>query len=388
MSVYKRGGVYWYDFWFRGIRYRESTGLTNKTAATDAEAIRRAELAEGRAGIVHRGPCLKFEEFVNKEFLPWSAGQHQAKPRTHKRYRVAAKPLIAVFGKLPLDAITAAQVEKFKLQRASEISPAGVNRDIGALRFMLNLAVRQGHITNNVVTRVRFLPEGPGRMRIISHEERARYFAVASQPLRDVAALMVETGMCPEEVFSIRKENVHLAGHYLFVPSGKTRFRRRNVPLPDAAFAIIKRRMGRARGPHLFWAHSKADDHLTTVHKGHLAALEASRIKPPFRLYDLRHTFGSRSAMAGVDLATLKELMGHSNISTTMRYVHPTPEHKREAVRKLEQFNADQIIALKKANGGPHKSPHSGRKARMSSGRKLLKCLVGPPGLEPGTNGL
>ena len=41
MSAYKRGGVYWYDFWFRGIRYRESTGLTNKNAATDAESIRR-----------------------------------------------------------------------------------------------------------------------------------------------------------------------------------------------------------------------------------------------------------------------------------------------------------------------------------------------------------
>src|SRR5579884_3599852 len=68
MSVYKRGCVYWYDFWFRGIRYRESTGLTNKRAATDAEAIRRAELAEGRAGIVHRGPSPSFEEYVSKNF--------------------------------------------------------------------------------------------------------------------------------------------------------------------------------------------------------------------------------------------------------------------------------------------------------------------------------
>ena len=50
MSVFKRGGVYWYNFVFQGQRIRESTGLTNKTAAQRVEAIRKAELAEGRAG--------------------------------------------------------------------------------------------------------------------------------------------------------------------------------------------------------------------------------------------------------------------------------------------------------------------------------------------------
>src|SRR5437870_3383098 len=72
-----------------------------------------------------------------------------------------------------------------------------------------------------------------------------------------------------------------------------------------------------------------------------------------------RHTFGSRTAMAGVDLPTLKELMGHSTITMTMRYVHPTPEHKLEAVRKLEQFNAEQLFALYEQKGSPQKSPQS-----------------------------
>ena len=57
-------------------------------------------------------------------------------------------------------------------------------------------------------------------------------------------------------------------------------------------------------------------------------------------------------------LPTLKELMGHSNISTTMRYVHPTPEHKLEAVRKLENFNALQVITMHENRlGSPQKSP-------------------------------
>jgi hypothetical protein len=112
-----------------------------------------------RAGIARRLPCPIFEDFVNNEYLPWSKKQHQAHPRTHKRYKVASKPLIAFFGKLPLDAIGSSHVEKFKLARSREISSAGTNRDLAALRFMLNVAMRLDHIARNPVSGVRFLPE-------------------------------------------------------------------------------------------------------------------------------------------------------------------------------------------------------------------------------------
>ena len=357
MSVYKRGRVYWYNFVFQGQRIRESTGLSNKTVALRAEAIRRAELAEGRAGIVRRKPSPIFEAFVKVEFLPWSERQHEAKPRTHQRYEVAAKQLNAFFGKMPLDLITSGHVEKFKLKRAGEVSPAASNRELAMLRFMLNFAIRQGYIVRNPVCGIRFLPEGPGRMRVVSHEEEEKYLSAANSLLRDIATLMIETGMCPEEVFTIRKENVHLNRNYLFVPVGKTAFRRRNVPLTGRTLAILKRRIAECGGPFLFPHRHDPNRPLTTMQKAHLAALESSGIRQRFRLYDLRHTFGSRSAMAGVDLSTLKELMGHSDISTTMRYVHPTPEHKRAAVEKLERFNVEQVFQMHEQRAGSPQIP-------------------------------
>ena len=358
MSVYKRGGVYSYEFWFRGQRYRESTGLNNKTAALRAEAIRKAELAEGRAGIVRKEPCPNFEDFVNNDFLPWSEKQHAAHPRTHQRYRVSARRLKKFFGKLPLDRISMAHVEKFKIVRSEEISSAGTNRDLSMLRFMLNFALRQGHTVRNPVQGIKFLAEGPGAMRVISHEEQRKYLNAANPLLRDIASLMLETGMRPGEVFAIRPEHVHLDKRYLFLPEGKTHFARRNIPLTDDATKILKRRVAKARGCFLFWHKSDMNRPLTTIQKGHELAVEAAKVKSRFRLYDLRHTFGTRSAMAGVDLATLKELMGHASISVTMRYVHPTPEHKREAVKKLERFNAEQVFALyENAVESPQKSP-------------------------------
>lgn len=295
---------------------------------------------------------------MNLEFLPWCKTEHEAHPKTYQRYRTSAKPLNAFLGKLPIDTITTANVEKFKLFRSSKISGAGTNRDLAALRFMLNFAVRQGHIVRNPVSGVRFLPEGPRSMRIVSHEEQKCYMAAASSNLWDVVTLIVETGMRPEEVYTIRKENVHLARRYLFVPIGKTRYARRNVPLTAATIEVLKRRMIAAKGEYLFVNKGHPDRPIGPICWKHRKTLRKAGIRPPFRLYDFRHTFGSRSAMAGVDLATLKELMGHSTISMTMRYVHPTPEHKRAAVEKLERFNAEQLFrAYEDRQGSPQIPP-------------------------------
>jgi integrase len=295
---------------------------------------------------------------VRNEFLPWAENQYQSHPRTHQRYRESTKSLLTSFEKLRLEAVSIALVEKFKLSRSSEVSPATVNRDLAALRLILNLAIRKEYIAKNPVQDVQFLDEGPGQTRIVSHEEQQRYMIAASPLLRDVATLIVETGMRPEEVFQIHKENVHFKPPYLFIPNGKTHFARRNIQLTDASVDVLRRRLTESEGPFLFPRRGDCNQPLTTVRKAHHEALKAAKIDPPFRLYDFRHTFGSRTAMAGVDLPTLKELMGHSDITTTMRYVHPTPEHKREAVRKLEDYNRNQVFALyEPAVGSPQKSP-------------------------------
>src|SRR5919197_164122 len=137
--IYKRGKIYWYQFQIHGRRIRESAKTTNKAAAFKAEADKMVSLLNG----VRPSPPKRhvtFKDFVEVDFLNWS--QVQNRQNTHKRYRVSAKPLVRFFGQMRLEEITTSDIEQFKLKRMKQCSPAGVNRDLAALRYLLNYAVR------------------------------------------------------------------------------------------------------------------------------------------------------------------------------------------------------------------------------------------------------
>ncbi len=227
------------------------------------------------------------------------------------------------------------------------MTPAAVNRDLAALRILFNLSIRLNKARTNPVSGVKLLAEHNLHMRVLSPEEEFAYLTAASQPLRDVATIILETGMRPGEVFHLRKEDVNLDIGFVQIPRGKTLFARRTIPLTKRALAVFSRRATEAIAEWLFPSRNDPHRPIGWLRKAHIETLRRAAINPPFRLYDLRHTALTRMAMAGVDLPTLRELAGHANIQMTMRYVHPTPEHKREALRKLEKFTVGQLFAIR-----------------------------------------
>ena len=349
-ALYRRGKTYWFAFQFESRRIQESTGTTNKNAAKRAETIRKAQLIERRAGIVRKPLPSKFEEHV-PAFLKWAMRQHR--PNTVALHTQNCKVLLRYFAGKYLDEITPAMVEDFKgarireergnAQDGSKIGPATVNRALTTLKLLFNHAARSGLAVANPTHGVHFLRESPGRMRILTFEEELAYFQAAGQPVQDIARLILETGMRPEEVYRLEFSNLNFDRRTAFNPFGKTRAAKRTVPMTEEVWNLLKQRAIAARSVYVFPSPKNPNIPIGGVRKAHDAAVVRAGIKEHFRLYDLRHTYASRAAMAGVDLPTLAALLGHTKIQMTLRYVHFYEEHKREAAAKVEKFKSVEM---------------------------------------------
>jgi integrase len=353
VSVYRRGKIWWYVFEIDGRRIIESSKHKNKLAAKNAEAARRAAILEGRAGFRRPDPPPRFEDAIS-EFLVWSEQKHR--PKTHALHKLNCDTLLRYFRNKWFDQITPDLVEDFCQRRKSEarrnasdgsrVAPATVNRALATLRLLFT------HRGLKPPTRKEMFLEETEKTRVVTVEEEMAYLSAAGQPLRDIATVILQTGMRPEEVFRLEVRYVDIDQRTIFNPFGKTKAAKRKIPMSSDAFEVLKRRVNVARGGWVFCSPSgpgrqeKPDIHIHSVRKGHDAAIRRAGIKEHFRLYDLRHTFATRAAQAGVDVLTLASLLGHTAVQMTMRYVHPTDQHKREAAEKLETYNRESLFRL------------------------------------------
>lgn len=356
MSIFKRGRTYWFHFYFNGEHIQRSTKQRSRKAAFGIEAAYRTQLANGEVGIHEPKHVPTFSTAI-RDFLAWSEVEHAAHPRTHGRYKTSSVALLRYFGSKRLDSITADDAERFKTERAAAknkrtkrpLRPATVNRELACAKAAFNLAIKGGITLPNPFSRVRFLAEQNEQTRVLTYIEQQNYLAEASQPLKDVAVLMLETGMRPEEVYRIERENVHLCEGYLFNPVGKTKAAKRRIAMTTSAADVLRARLGAAKGRYLFPHEKDANRPMLKVNNAHAGALKRSNV-PHFRLYDFRHTWATRAAMSGIDLVTLAAMLGHSRIQMVLRYAHPTDKHQADAMRKLEEFNAAKQMAEFEAN--------------------------------------
>jgi integrase len=105
-----------------------------------------------------------------------------------------------------------------------------VNRELACLKALFNNVLRSDVPLRNPVSRVKFCEEHNEQTSVLTIEEQEKYLAKATPLLRDIATLMLETGMRLEEVYRIRRENVQLAKGFLVNPYRKRKAARRRVP--------------------------------------------------------------------------------------------------------------------------------------------------------------
>jgi integrase len=162
---------------------------------------------------------------------------------------------------------------------------------------------------------------------------------VYTDHLTPLVLLALNTGLRRGELFHLRWRDVVLAGTPQLTvrgegaKSGQTRY----VPLNDEAAMVLTVWRGDAKpaGSALVFP-SPLDERqpLEDIKKAWLPLMRAAKIAG-FRFHDCRHDFASRLVVAGVDLNTVRELLGHADLKMTLRYAHLAPEIKAAAVAKL-----------------------------------------------------
>ena len=150
----------------------------------------------------------------------------------------------------------------------------------------------------------------------------------------------LNTGLRRGELLQLQWGDVDLHRRLLTVRGeGAKTGQTRHVPLNSEIVGVLKTWAPCSGEPSGFVLSGRdATVPLTGARKAWRGVLREARISS-FRFHDLRHTFASKLAMAGVDLNTVRELLGHRKISMTLRYAHLAPEHKADAVERLVATN-------------------------------------------------
>lgn len=371
--MFRRGDSWYSDFWYDGERYSKSHGAISKTVAKEKDRKFRTDVKEGNHA--KKAKRILFEIFADR-YLEYA--KLNKKPTTAKRNRVSVNMLMPHFeGKLISD-IHPFMVEKYKQHRVGEAEPATVNRDVAMLKNMMNMAVDWGYIKSNPLASVKQLKGEKEREWVLIPEEEKKLIEECDRRpqrkknLRHLVLFALHTGMREAEIFKLKVANIKIEDRYLMATDTKNG-ENRNVPINDTLMAVLHEMCslrilnvicGIKNSEYLF--SNRKGNRLTVLTNAFWKAVEEAGLfryeqgrgdkkkRIRFRFHDLRHTFGSRLGMAGIDLKTIMEIMGHKTYSMSMRYQHPAPDHKIGAVKSLDQVPSKStlanVVALKTAN--------------------------------------
>ncbi len=346
-GVYERSdsAFYWASYTdTSGARVRCSTGIRKSIEGRrEAEAL----LAKWRLE-VHRSrhwgeqPSRTFEELM----LGYLKATAQDKaPCGRRRDKDAIRHLRSYFSGRELAGIKAADVRGYvEHRRGVRVCNATINRELTVLSAAINYARRkwEWEIPNPVSGRK--LKEPEGRTRWITRAEAERLIRAAqSEPqaahLPDFIRVALHTGMRKGEVLGLEWRRVDLQAALVHLePSNTKTGKRRSVPLNKVASEAILNRM-RFRAQHVPaspWVFAHRDgQRIQDVKRAFASACRRAGITD-FRIHDLRHTCAGWLVSAGVPLAEVRDLLGHTTVKMTERYAHLAPENVRVAVAVLE----------------------------------------------------
>jgi len=222
------------------------------------------------------------------------------------------------------------KVETYKSERAEQVAPGTVNRELALLKCMFNRAIEWGKADSNPVKKVKLFKENNKRDRYLPCEEISTLISHSSPRLRGVVLFAINTGIRKGEIQNLLWQVIHFEQGYINIRDSKSG-EGRKVPMNQTVRGVLISIPKHSQSQFVFCG----EDGLPyNFRKSFETATLRAKITN-FRFHDLRHTFASHLVMSGVDLNTVRELLGHKTLDMTLRYSHLSPDHKGRAVELL-----------------------------------------------------
>jgi len=329
------------DFTVNGKRKREVIG-PNKQAAKDALAAATTKVKEGRYFDIKKD-C--------KETFGALADLYEADVKEGKSYRATKFyfPVVRSFfadklvGEIKRSDVLAfrKRMEDTPTKHGQKRGSADVNRHMALLRAILKKAVEMEWIVAHPGARIPKLKEN-GRVRKLTLEEAKLLLASCNDRLRSIVFTALETAMRKEEVVGLRWSEI--SGGMIRLPAERTKDNEaRNIPVtPALAKELLRLKTARkviGKAPADFVFQGAGGEPVKSIEEGWKRARQAAGIED-FHFHDLRHTAASWLLEAGAPMKLVGDILGHSSMYMTDKYVHTSDDAKAEAMARMPSLGA------------------------------------------------
>jgi len=331
-GIYQRGNLLWLRYaGLDGKIVFEPTGTDKLKIAESLLHKRKAEIDSGKQPEIIKIKNHSFKELAD-EYIKWAERQ-----RGFKKKIYVIGQLVAEFGHYPLRRFDTMMIEQFQtdgLQKGHK--PATVNRHIATLKHMFTKATDWNMVEDETLKRVRkvkLLEENNRRLRYLNKDECQALINACKVHLKPIVITALNTGMRKEEILNLKWDNVDLKNGFILLDITKNG-ERREIPINATLHGILSGIVRRIDIPYVFYD-KESGKRYGNIRRSFLTACKKANIRD-FHFHDLRHCFASHLVMAGIDLTTVKELLGHKTLTMTLRYSHLAPSHKVKAVDILD----------------------------------------------------
>ena len=333
--MFKRSGVWWTCIRHNGRKIQKSLETSDRKLAKAIKAKVRTEIVEGSYFEKLIGRDKTFKDMMDKLMA-----EHAPKVSvsTQSSYATSLKHLNPYFCESGLLSISSKMISRYKVFRNSEgAAPASVNRELSMLTKALNLAVKEWEwLRDNPASKVPKDKENNERDRWITKDEEKIILDNSPEWIGEIVVFLLNTGLRLEESLSLEWSRVNLLRRTILIRETKNGSPK-TLPLNKIALGVLNQRsrVKSLRNDLVFIScrGKKVNRHF--LRKRFYDVLKEVGIENLW-LHDLRHTFATRLAQAGVDLYKISKLLGHKDIRMTQRYAHHCLDSLRSGVEILE----------------------------------------------------